>query len=366
MFSMAENPQAGGRFHGLDLLRGLAMTLGIFIHAPLVYVIPDLAGLNRAEVPEPSIWLLLMVGWIHQWRMPMFFILAGFFGLLILRRRGLKYYVSDRFIRVFLAMLAFGLAVNLLFGTPVVTLYHLWFLYYLFAMSLLLAIGFWASQFLDYGRLAGFARRLALEIGPAAYIMPLLLVVTPSSGTNGVGHAPETLMEFEFRYFVYYFAWFILGCMIYDSPRVIESLRKPSAFRIWLLSAVVFQFVVWFWIEYGDDEHLALKALGCFVTFCWCMGLMGLACRFINQPHRLLNALIESSYPIYLVHLVPAVYFGLLFVEHGVEQHLAVSMNIVATSVASVAAYWVLIKYTPLNWLVNGYAKSSFKIWRLR
>ncbi len=40
------------------------------------------------EVPKTEDWVLMLLGWIHQWRMPAFFLLAGFFGLMILRRRG--------------------------------------------------------------------------------------------------------------------------------------------------------------------------------------------------------------------------------------------------------------------------------------
>ena len=71
--SLAPAPE---RYHGLDALRGIAMLLGIVLHAAIPYY-PDLEmwpkDRNSSEV------IGLIFDFIHMWRMPVFFMLAGFF-----------------------------------------------------------------------------------------------------------------------------------------------------------------------------------------------------------------------------------------------------------------------------------------------
>ena len=77
------------RYHGLDALRGIAMLLGIVLHAAIPYY-PDLppdiwpTDRNSSEV------IRLIMDFIHMWRMPVFFMLAGFFANLIISRKSWK------------------------------------------------------------------------------------------------------------------------------------------------------------------------------------------------------------------------------------------------------------------------------------
>ena len=68
------------RYHNLDFLRAFAMLLGLAVHAPLIYYYPEVAlELGIENIPEPELWVWLMLGFITSWRMPLFFLLAGFF-----------------------------------------------------------------------------------------------------------------------------------------------------------------------------------------------------------------------------------------------------------------------------------------------
>ena len=56
------------------------MLLGLLVHAPLVYMIPELAWEFEfyTKVPPLDPIISAVNAWIHFWRMPTFFILAGF------------------------------------------------------------------------------------------------------------------------------------------------------------------------------------------------------------------------------------------------------------------------------------------------
>jgi peptidoglycan/LPS O-acetylase OafA/YrhL len=84
------------RRNDLDALRSFAMTLGIAVHASLAFF--------QAPWPvhdsRPSGFLPLLFLVIHGFRMPLFFLLSGYFTMLVYRRRGLATLVQQRFMRI--------------------------------------------------------------------------------------------------------------------------------------------------------------------------------------------------------------------------------------------------------------------------
>lgn len=89
------------RRYDLDALRAAAMLLGIVLHAGLSFVsFPwPVQDTQQNEV----FWLLFAA--IHGFRMPVFFVLSGFFTAMLWRGRGLKALLSHRFRRVLLPFL---------------------------------------------------------------------------------------------------------------------------------------------------------------------------------------------------------------------------------------------------------------------
>jgi peptidoglycan/LPS O-acetylase OafA/YrhL len=80
----------------LDALRSFAMALGIVVHASLAF--------HQAPWPvhdtRPSGPLAIVFLAIHGFRMPLFFLLSGYFTMLVYRRRGLGGLLRQRFARV--------------------------------------------------------------------------------------------------------------------------------------------------------------------------------------------------------------------------------------------------------------------------
>ena len=133
------------RYHGLDALRALAMGLGIVLHAglPSVPNMPAEIWPTDDNSSSPIAWIF---HFIHIWRMPLFFVLAGFFANLIVSQNTWKSWYQNRFLRIFLVAIifipvmsltipwifAYGKSGEILFfysnaGQP----HHLWFLWHL-------------------------------------------------------------------------------------------------------------------------------------------------------------------------------------------------------------------------------------------
>ncbi|HBE67246.1 MAG TPA: glucan biosynthesis protein [Planctomycetaceae bacterium] len=85
----ASPPTSAPRWHDLDALRAGAMLLGIVLHAMLAHV-PTLRGIWPVTDAATSSSYEFFVAAIHGFRMPLFFMLSGFFTAMLWRRRGLK------------------------------------------------------------------------------------------------------------------------------------------------------------------------------------------------------------------------------------------------------------------------------------
>ncbi len=91
------------RYHGLDLLRAAMMLLGIVVHVSISYLV-------RVDGGPPVPWpyadpdhthvAAFLISFIHMFRMPAFFLIAGFFAGLLIDQRGRNDFFSNRFMRI--------------------------------------------------------------------------------------------------------------------------------------------------------------------------------------------------------------------------------------------------------------------------
>lgn len=98
---MSNHPVLDSRRHDLDALRAFAMLLGIALHAALAYTG---AGWVVSD-DQISAGLGLLVPAIHGFRMPLFFLISGFFSAMLWRRRGLPHLISQRTRRILLPLI---------------------------------------------------------------------------------------------------------------------------------------------------------------------------------------------------------------------------------------------------------------------
>ena len=97
------------RYHALDSMRATMMLLGIYLHVVVGY-----SGDGHWPYidPHPTGALNFTLGIIHAFRMPAFYVMAGFFGSLLWNGRGPASFIANRVKRV---LLPFALFWSLLF-----------------------------------------------------------------------------------------------------------------------------------------------------------------------------------------------------------------------------------------------------------
>jgi peptidoglycan/LPS O-acetylase OafA/YrhL len=110
---MSDHPESGDsasttppapavvRRHDLDALRAFAMLLGIGLHAALSFMDIPWVVQDRFRAPAFGV----VVSAVHGFRMPLFFLLSGFFTAMLCRRRGLGGLLKHRAKRIALPLL---------------------------------------------------------------------------------------------------------------------------------------------------------------------------------------------------------------------------------------------------------------------
>lgn len=358
------------RLHYLDHLRAHMMLLGIVFHCALSYthIEPDR---NWAYVEPASHYLLdMLCGALHRFRMPAFFIVAGFFSVLIMQRWSVRHFLRDRTLRILLPLLLFALPNEWLTRTiyalsqPEASAaaefewHHLWFLYFLllfYGLHLLLRLavrlpgGLLPAQWLTVP-----VTRLALPFGA---VMGLAIY------SNGVLHdiAPIALVP-DRGQFLLYLACYALGAALYRHPGL--SGREPALFAVgtvakwWLLWSLLYLAaanLVLFPGQIGSNGFNPVSAL--------CLGMaklysallvIALYQRFLQRESAAARYLSNSSYWLYLMHFPLAIALPPLLQDWAVAPTLKFGLVLGVTMLAGLLSYEWLVRDTALGQLLNG------------
>ena len=231
------------RYHYLDNVRALAMLAGIVFHAALAYS-PLMHNIWFTTSNESSELFDVASFFLHLFRMPVFFLISGFFALYLIDKRGMGGYLKNRFMRIVLPFIVFFpiLLIALMSAIdwgmnnvenmspmlqffkmmkdnpdappPPLSTMHFWFLFNLFLFSLLTTVlyklNFFQSKFIT---------RLC-SVNSVLLFMPLLL--TPALVSQVAPHpAPEKFYP-ELWSCGFYGQFFILGGLVFINKNLIE------------------------------------------------------------------------------------------------------------------------------------------------
>jgi glucan biosynthesis protein C len=366
------------RYHNLDFLRAFAMMMGLVMHAPLLFWQPDFAKVFGIENIAPAEeWINIIGRYINNWRMPLFFLLSGFFSVLIIKRKGTSQFIRDRLIRVGLTCLVFSSLYDIADGSFDFTTHHLWFLYelmiFVFCFSFLYRVQT-IKDLLD--------REISTRILLILFLW-LVATVPLANILNNWWHPlawkpSTTYFDLKLGNMVYYFSYFLVGVIFYSNQHIFTKLKNSKTIlAIGILAVLAFLLRVYSdYLTLGgidDLRNLAQMQFDPIMVICnslligvntilWCLFFIGLTSKFIVSGSAILRWFVELSYPIYIIHIIPIAMMSALFYRAGLSQPVIFVLTIIAGFIVCVILYYILIKFTPLNWLINGYSKSPLKI----
>jgi surface polysaccharide O-acyltransferase-like enzyme len=98
------------RYHALDGLRAGMMLLGLVLHSAVSYIIEPLPiDVWPYKDTQTHVSLDMLTFFIHLYRMPVFFVVAGFFAALLWQRDGVRGFLANRALRVGVPLMVFWL-----------------------------------------------------------------------------------------------------------------------------------------------------------------------------------------------------------------------------------------------------------------
>lgn len=338
------------RRHFIDNLRWICILLLFPYHAAMIY---NCWGENFYIHCAPNEPISAVIIASYTWFMPLLFALAGASSRFALEKRTAKEYVLER-VKKLLVPFAAGvlllvpvqtyfaerfhngytggyLAQYRLFFTKFgdlsgyaggFTIGHLWFLLYLFVISLF-ALPL-MRLFLN-GKL--FKRRKT----PSLLVL-LSLFLVPLAGSAVLEIGGKSLGE--------YFSLFLLGFFLFGSDETVERIeryRLPLGAAAVLLTAakLVLYFSLNFRTGFGVDLFDALLGWVCILA------LIGLGKRCLNSAGPVSDYLSRACFPVYLLHqsvLVAAAFFVTKLIASPGAQFLCITVFSAALTFAAYEA----------------------------
>jgi hypothetical protein len=378
------------RFHSLDNLRAVVMWLGIVLHVAVNHVTAE------SQLPwrdrETSMAADMTLVFIHAFRMPVFFILAGFFVAMLVSRRGVGGMLKHRLRRlglpflvfwppvfagmVVLAMLYVHLMVRGSLGIdpaimpknparPDINTMHMWFVYYLLWFCLLTALLGHVSRYLPDGFKEGVSTfwKLLASKWWGFIVLAVPLAVVGASSKWGIVMASGSFIP-HFNEFIHNGLFFVVGLYVYRHRNAVLGLYSKNCWRNAAAGLLFFMlYLVITGMFRNDAARIRSMGIGlaliynC-VSWLWSFALIGFFIRYLSSQNRFLRYVSESSYWVYLVHMLGTIGFGVVLYNMPFGALTKMGINILATTLACVATYHVLVRYTPLSTLLNGHRFS--------
>ncbi|MDJ0839195.1 MAG: acyltransferase family protein [Acidobacteriota bacterium] len=368
-------PPAQPRYHAMDSLRAVMMFLGLVIHTAMSY---SAFGLNWAyRDPSTHIGFDGVVFFIHIFRMPVFFVISGFFAMLLLER-GPRRMIGNRTQRILLPFIVAWLilfpltrtvdafagsvgeagalqgAVNGLLSGAILDnprTMHLWFLYYLSMFFVAFSLAVPILRRIDWSRTESFTRRLMQSsLGPLIPALATAVTIFFMQGrvlevTNSFVPGPAVFVGYGF--------FFFCGIFLYACRDHLDDFVP----NLWTYFGAGLLFSGFFLGSYLKSELLPASIhalLGGLATWYLTFAFFGLFQRFANHQSPFWRYLSDSSYWVYLLHLPLTVAIPALLHNLPASALIKFTLTLVLTTAVCLLTYQYCVRYSFVGKFLNG------------
>jgi glucan biosynthesis protein C len=389
------NNLVNGRVHALDNLRACMMWLGIVLHVAVNHMSAPSFMPFRDQAVTPFADLTLI--FIHTFRMPVFFVLAGFLAAMMADTRGYQAMLRNRVRRIalpfavfwpilFIVTVVLVLAFRHMMSTgtfgvsmvdapmrdpsrAAINTMHMWFIYYLLWFCMFAAAACALEKFIPEGIKSAW-RKLFDTLarnwwGYALLAIPMALIgsgyragmlVPTGSFIPNINELVHNGMFFMFGWAVYRsrdtllaqyarhcWKFAVAGLVYYIGSGVLFQvfLKNPSAIpQIQIVSAYV----------YGSAGWL------------WSIALVGLFVRYLPTQNKVLRYLSDSSYWVFMVHMLFTIGFGIVLYSVPLPALAKMAINVAATTVACLVTYHLFVRNSWIGVLLNGKRHTDRKL----
>lgn len=377
---------ASNRIFALDNLRAIMMWLGIVLHVAIIHMhAPNMLPWKDSQT-SPVADLITML--IHAFRMPVFFMLAGFFVARMVEQRGPVGMLSNRLRRIGLPLLVFwpvmALAIGCLAamyvhlmqrgvvgidpslmpprlaGEPPIGRMHLWFLFDLLWLYGLSALLIHCRRYLP--RMGAFTERVASSLMCTWWGLLILTVPLALIGTlypNGILHITMSFVP-NVPELAHYGLFYAAGFVLYVQrdtvlPRLQDSWVRNACLGLLAFIASVAALRM---SSLAAGVHATpAMAAGFFynlTAWCWSLALIGAFSKYTQRQSSWMSYLSASSYWVYLVHMAGTIGFGILLYNAPLGFAAKILINVAATTFVCLLSYHLFVRRSWIGVLLSG------------
>jgi len=384
------------RLHALDAVRAFALLSGIALHATQPFV----AGLPWLTAEVPSKTLAGVFFSIHMVRMPLFFLIAGFFGRMMLARRGVSGFLKDRGRRILVPLIIGVPVIMVLTGLCYVlgalasgadphalqglqppasndhhgilartNLIHLWFLYYLLIFYVV-ALGIHATL-RNYRRLNGAVERGVTFLthqawGAIVLALPIAVYFDHLAAWSPWGGLPAPMSVIpDVGALCAFGPFFGFGWLLHRQQPLLQYVEKN-----WLRNALIAA-AAWVicrtlagttphWGHFLQGSSLADFCMAYFIAAWYgSFAVMGVAMRFMANFSPTRRYLADSSYWLYLMHIPALIFFQQLLHPLPWSWTIKYPLAVGSATLVLLLSYRYFVRFTFIGATLNGHRKPK-------
>lgn len=348
------------------------MLLGLVLHSAIPYMeAPLRPELFPLQDQQRSALFDLLVFFIHNFRMPLFFLLAGFFGRMVLEKLDWKEFLRHRLLRLGIPLVLFlppllwlsrhyALGLGIPAAEIPVHLSVYWFLYFLIGFTLV------AALLSALGVPTGVGDQVFAKVWFSWAKWPVLVGVTAGflwtqyAGTIDPDTRFVPVMNVPLVY-----AWFYgVGWMLFPLRHTLEEWTRP-AWKQMLLAVVLlvpYLACIGVLIESFKKEptplirsswtipepaHTIAALLGGAIAWLLIFGISGLFLRYLGKPSRWTAYLAGAAYWVYLAHFFVVLVLASLLLPMGMPIYLKFVLLLVGVTLFSFGSFELLVRGRP-------------------
>lgn len=348
------------------------MVLGVFLHSAQIFN-PEKTWLIESIQTTPV--AQHIVETIHLFRMPSFFVVSGFFCIILMKKYGTRVFFKNRSIRIGLPFITTAVLLNSLQEFILVQngwqtfefkkyiqggwISHLWFLvnllvYYIIAIVAQLTF---FKCYPNAGKsITSFLQRTPKSIW--LMLLPCISIVILASNKIGFPLYSNIYGILYTNSILIYLPYFFFGTLLGSNTALLNKFASMNLY-ILISSLIILRPIFSLTVEPKGlgmtilNEYLFSLSTWISVAICFSFFY-----RFFNKYSKRALLLSNASYTVYLFHQLIVIALGVVFINSGRELLQGTSGLILLVSIALPlsfgAHFWLINRVRLLAFLFNG------------
>lgn len=348
------------RRHDIDWIRVIVFDILIFYHVGMLFVEWGFHLKNNVIAD----WVKWPMIFVNQWRLPILFVVSGIGTSYALSKKNGWAFTVERFKRLFIPLVV-GI---LIIVPPQVYLeriyngakyssfidfypsifntgpypdgnfswHHLWFLPYLFLMSLVaLPLFLWLRK--EGNSLISFLKNSFRKKAGLIYLfaIPLILVDLFLEGDYPLTHA----LVGDWYALAWFCTLFVYGFVLVRLDEVFWNTVEKLRFVSFIIGIIALPCLVWLWYNLDPSFWIPIaRQVNCWA---WILTIFGFASKYLNKSSETLTYRNRAVYPFYILHQT----IMMLIAFYLVDLELYYGIKMLVLVIATFGFTWLIYEF---------------------